>query len=310
MKRGNAFVLNTFAQNVRAGNLSFVVKHNDSEYYSHFIGSQIGNAVFYYVSDGRGSDFFFEKDVQYKPCAIYADSKIYVMNYYEFNLFNKLPDGVEGDDIIIFSDYCAKLNAKLRLAIAAYYNALKKFGANPVDTVKAREDARKHIILSYDYMAECRKFEIVFSIKEIKNILAYGLDIDGEINRIIDAHKDKIAANKAYEKKVAELVALGNVAEKWEVRLAKIREAKAEYVTVEFEIDGKTATGKMQSNTLLRGLNKSDYFSTYDFKTDKEGREIFKVLGVTNKTRLYCTNIAKVVFRGKAIYERSESNAS
>ena len=74
-------------------------------------------------------------------------------------------------------------------------------------------------------------------------------------------------------------------------------------LTVEFELNGKKATGKIPIHRLQRNLIACDYFSNYDFDTTKNGKQIFEVLNATDskwdksgKETISCKSISKITY--------------
>jgi hypothetical protein len=60
-------------------------------------------------------------------------------------------------------------------------------------------------------------------------------------------------------------------------------------------------------------IRKFDYFSTYSFMNGEEAKRMFFEIGATdrgwgeNQNRLTTKDIIKIMYRGKAIYQREEA---
>ena len=64
------------------------------------------------------------------------------------------------------------------------------------------------------------------------------------------------------------------------------------------------ASGKIDSEDLIRTLaNKSD-FSSWEFSNGAEGKKVLAHLGADWKNRLTCDHIQKITYRGKIVFER------
>ena len=83
-----------------------------------------------------------------------------------------------------------------------------------------------------------------------------------------------------------------------------LRKLDAKSVTAEFYFNGKSASGKIDSEDILRTLaNKSD-ISSWNFSNGAEGKKVLAHLGADWKNRLTCDHIQKITYRGKTVFER------
>ena len=315
MARDYAYILNQFIKNVKAGNLAFLVKHDDAEYYTHFIGSKIGNAVLYYSARNYDSDFFLDNDVKYEPCSVYTNGVIYVMGCYDFSCYSgKLPQGAYTDGVMLFGDYLKEIQKYFREVAFAKYYAEMEPTKNIIESV-IRDDARRHLIEGYDYVSTCRNNAYFgLSYRDARKILVYGTPLDTVCTELLEKHKDTINSSKSHEVAVAKFIESGKAAADWEIEMAQsVQNAKANMVLVEFELDGKTAAAKVESNILLNQILENNYFNTYHFPTEKVGRTLIDTLGASDNRwkdvdkLLCCKNISRIFFRGKPIYERSDN---
>ena len=103
-----------------------------------------------------------------------------------------------------------------------------------------------------------------------------------------------------------------SVAEDYEMEIAEgIRSVDAKVVTVEFELNGKKESAKMNPDTIIRYMQSNNYFSGYNFVITKRGDELIEKLdaatwrGNSNgKELLTCKHITKITYGKKELYVR------
>lgn len=95
----------------------------------------------------------------------------------------------------------------------------------------------------------------------------------------------------------------------WERKIADgIGGVEAKTVTVEFELNGRKTSAKINPETIIRKMIDNDYFSGYDFEVVKRGDELIKKLGAKEwgetENVLRCRNITKITYGRKELYVR------
>ena len=85
----------------------------------------------------------------------------------------------------------------------------------------------------------------------------------------------------------------------------------AKTITVEFSLNGKSDSEKINPDKLIRKLIEKDYFSGYDFEVSKRGDALIEKLGAATwrsdkdgKEVLTCKNITKITYGKKILYEK------
>jgi hypothetical protein len=122
-------------------------------------------------------------------------------------------------------------------------------------------------------------------------------------------------SRKSREVATARYIAEHDVVEDYELRIAEaIRNTEAKNVVVWFEKHNKQSSAKISPQNIQRVLiRKFDYFSTYVFMNGEEAKRMFFEIGATdsgwgeNQNRLTTKDIVKIMYRGKAIYQREEA---
>ena len=98
----------------------------------------------------------------------------------------------------------------------------------------------------------------------------------------------------------------------YEVEIANgLNSIDAKSVTVEFEVNGKTASGKMDPDKIVYILCHSDDIDDYNFITCRQGKEVMKALDIktygADARRLYPSDITKITYGRKVLYKRKQA---
>lgn len=114
---------------------------------------------------------------------------------------------------------------------------------------------------------------------------------------------------KATVEKVKEYTKDPNLVEDWEMTMAKgITGVKVKTIKVEFELNGKVASEKIEPSIVLKKLKQTDNFSYYDFISGVKGKVVMRSLGASisrgDKCSLTCKNIRKITYGRKVLYRR------
>ena len=136
-----------------------------------------------------------------------------------------------------------------------------------------------------------------------------------DLKDIVDAHCKKKESDLAFEKTrefhLREKMAEPDLVEPWEVEIAKLLKGmEAKSIAVEFSKNGHVAISKMEPEKLLTNLLERDHLNEWDFCVGKQGKQLLRTLvGVKSGEagRLYCSDITRIVYRGKIVFERKEN---
>ena len=98
------------------------------------------------------------------------------------------------------------------------------------------------------------------------------------------------------------------VIEPWEYAMSDaLRNVDAQFVLLELGWPGNTVSAKIEPGKVMERLVESGAFRSYDFAVEKSGAKILKALSDTtsrDKDHFYCKDVQRIMFRGKAIYNR------
>ena len=282
----------------------------------HLIKDTVGKATYIYGEYGFDKDFFVHLDKKFEVVAIAADNVVYIVDTYMFSDYEivragkELPDGVRW-----FRDYHNELNEKLTNEFfPRYYENLVPTGVGGFDESLLDEFARNELLGNGDpHKGQFDRDSKVTEYDIAKLLAGFGneQEIFAEcVNRSAGIYNSR----KSREVATARYIAEHDVVEDYELRIAEaIRNTEAKNVVVWFEKHNKQSSAKISPQNIQRVLiRRFDYFSTYSFMNGEEAKRMFFEIGATdngwgeNQNRLTTKDIVKIMYRGKAIYQREE----
>lgn len=283
----------------------------------HLIKDTVGKATYIYGEYGFDKDFFVHLDKKFEVVAIAANNVVYIVDTYMFSDYEivragkELPDGVRW-----FRDYHNELNEKLTNEFfPRYYENLVPTGVGSFDESLLDEFARNELLGNGEpHKGQLDRDSKVTEYDIAKLLAGFGneQEIFAEcVNRSAGIYNSR----KSREVATARYIAEHDVVEDYELRIAEaIRNTEAKNVVVWFEKNGKQSSAKISPQNIQRVLiRKFDYFSTYSFMNGEEAKRMFFEIGATdrgwgeNQNRLTTKDIIKIMYRGKAIYQREEA---
>lgn len=279
----------------------------------HLVKDTVGKALYIYGECSFDNEFFVRLDNKMEIVAIVAENTVYIIDTCTFGWWEitrasaKLPECV-----VWFSEYQKELNDKLSNEF------FKKYYENLVPTKTSQWDddtlyrfARTDLLGGINYKRRKIEESSLLSDNSVAKILA---GIISEESAFMDSlNKDASIYDYAKSRDVATAKYFNehNVVEDYELRIAEaMRNTEAKSVTVYFEKNGKQASAKASPDSVQGVLiRRFDYFSSFDFVNSTEAKKMFTTLGVdnscsSNSTKLFTNDIVKIMYRGKAIYER------
>lgn len=301
----------------------------------HLIKDTVGKATYIYGEYGYDKDFFVHLDKKFEVVAIAVDNMVYIVDTYMFGEWeisraaeavvtsdkngNKslayqskgLPAGVRW-----FGDYYNELNEKLTNEFfPRYYENLVPTGVDGYEDSRLEELARIELLGN----GEPHKGQLDRDSKvteyDIAKLLA-GFENEQEVfAECVNRSAGIYNSRKSREVATARYIVEHDVVEDYELRIAEaIRNTEAKNVVVWFEKHNKQSSAKISPQNIQRVLiRKFDYFSTYVFMNGEEAKRMFFEIGATdngwgeNQNRLTTKDIVKIMYRGKAIYQREEA---
>lgn len=291
-------------QNIESGKYSFNMYDGEDIYYS-FAVRDVGKAKYIYGYYSWSKDYYSDINAQLKLCAIFSDSKLYIVNSLAFGHY--INETVDMPDIVMFGEYVKTINNEANKILKEFYGKLEvKAITNKEELENIKELTRLAVFFDND---EEIKINHMFNEQKAADILCGLIDLNDEIN--VRLQKDKVSwTDKKSEKaKIEEFRSNPKVIAFWERKLAEgLRSVDAETVLVEFAVNGKKAAARTSPDDIIRLLAFKECFDTYNFDTNVSGIRLFEELGVDNsfygKNHLKCEHISKITYRKKVLYNR------
>ncbi len=306
-------LIKEFAERIFNENGAFTISDGNAgnKRFSFFIPARVGKAVYVY------GDYNFHENnnsaIDMKPQlrAIVSDGTIYVYDEFFFGIRRWEQTGnVLPDNACFFSDYLRKCNDYVKKdAFPFFYNSL---GTGEVqitdeDLVFFRETARRHILSGVTPVGE-PEINRLFTEQDAANFLCGFIELETETSRRLAQQKDLLIASKTRNKKIKAVMERQDTVREWERKLAEgLNSVDAKSVKVEFEYNGRTASGKMEPDEIMRILIKEKRFDYFTFINGSEGVRQLKHLGISKYgNELKPCHIAQITYGRKTLYKKDE----
>lgn len=313
-------LIEKFAEEVFKNNGSFTIKMSrdnkeDGNKTYHFLQDEVGKARYVYgFSNYWNEDFYAQLDAKPKIIAIVSDENIYVLDVFFLDIYVYGNDKVTlPNNVFILEEYTAEQNENISNTIFhEFYNKLGTDENSITDSEKElKEKARSYI---FSKSADLPNVELkpLLNVQDIAHILCGFTDFEKEVKERLNKDKEQWIRKKSTDKKIKSLMENSETAACYEIEIADgIRSVEAKTVTVEFELNGKVVSAKINPDIIIRKMVQNDYFSGYDFEIAKRGDELIKGLGASTwrsgnngNELLTCKNISKITYGKKELYVR------
>lgn len=289
-------------------------EYNDTKYH-FFMQCNVGKARYIYGEYAyRDENFHTNLSLRPELVAIVSDGKIYIVDEFKLDVRRNGNEDIElPENTFRIVESMVKENEYVESVIFAdFYKSLE---ANPITDEellkKCTDEARRFLFAKEPAMNETT-IKPMFSEQDIADSLCGVINLEAEAVKRLVADQENWIYKKSYNKKVKELMENNSVAEDYEMEIAEgIRSVDAKVVTVEFELNGKKESAKMNPDTIIRYMQSNNYFSGYNFVITKRGDELIEKLdaatwrGNSNgKELLTCKHITKITYGKKELYVR------
>lgn len=308
-------LIDKFVEKVLNITESFMIETGKSETnkkYHFFIQSNVGKARYVY-GDYSYINENFNTDLSLNPqlIAIVADGKIYIIDEFKLDVYGE--DAELPENVFKLTDIVIKENAYVESVIFAdFYKSLKENDVTDEDLLKKCKDEARRVLFAKNPVVNEPTIKNMFSAQDIANSLCGVINLESEAVKRLVADQENWIYKKSYNKKIKELMKNHLIAADYEMEIAEgLRSVDAKTVTVEFELNGKKESAKMNPDTIIRHMQNNDYFSRYDFEVTKRGDELIKKLDAatwrgnsSGKEVLTCQNITRITYGKKELYVR------
>jgi len=247
-----------------------------------------------------------------KIVAIVAYNLVYIVDKYFFDVFSAACDVPMINQMVFFDQICQNANEQIEDEIfPVLFDRLSVDEITDEDElVRCRFEARKSLLNGTAFTFE--KCDIELSGNQVAQVLCKFTTV-GELARKIFSEKESAYKHrKAFMQTVKKFMQSPDVAEDWERRLAEgVNSVNAKTLTVEFAMNGKTESAKIEPVEVLDHLIKRDYFCDFDFVVAKRGQELLENLDAatsrgddTGRQLLTCEHITKITYGRDVLFEK------
>ena len=300
---------------VETGSFNIVMKamYSDKETTYHFMQDNVGKARYIYGAYSLDKTFYSSLNTKWKLVAIVSDGMVYIIDKFFMEVY--LQDAVLPEKTVKIDDIVWEKNEYIKNSVfPEFYNRLETDEAKRnINPLTCERDARKYLLSDDPYIPNIQ-VDRMFTTEDITNMLYGFIDMDQEAKNRLEKDRESFTTQKAINQTIAELMERKKGVENWELEIAEgLRSVDAKTVTVEFELNGNIASGKIEPRHIRRILIDRDYFSGYYFVTTRSGKKLLATLGAAewmgkdSKPVLTCKNIKRITYGKKELYVRKEN---
>lgn len=309
-------IIDKFVERVLTTTESFIIEteEGDIKKYHFFIQANVGKARYIYCEYSYGEqDSYTRIDLKPELVAIISDGKIYIVDDFKLDIY-RWHDSEEialPENTYHFNDVVKKENNHVEAVVFPdFYKTLKEEEVTDKDVLASCEKRARSLLLTNCPKAKEISIEPMFNGQDIANSLCGLINLKTESIARLKEKENKWVNDKSFSKKVKELMKNHTGVEYYELKIAEgIKSVDAKTVTVEFSLNGKSASAKINPNKLIMKLINKDYFSGYDFEVSRSGDALIEKLGATTwrgdkdgKEVLTCKHITKITYGKKELY--------
>lgn len=287
-------------------------KNEDRNRTYHFLQDEVGKARYVYgISNYWDANFYAKLDIKPKIIAIVVEGKIYVVDIFFLEIYSYGNDKVVlPDNVLILNDYTAKQDEYISNILFPNFYAKLETDENSIqESDKSLREKARSFMFSKNADLPDVELKPMFNDQDVANMLCGFMDFNKEVSERFNEDKERWIEKKSTDEKIKALMGNPEIADSWEIEIANgIRSVEAKTVTVEFELNGKVASIKINPETIIRKMINNDYFSGYDFEIAKRGDKLIDELGAgkwrNDENALRCKHITKIVYGKKELYVR------
>ena len=291
----------------------FMMKKNNN--YVSLFYDKVGKAKYIFARiDYRSNDIFELSTLSLNPklVAIVANDIVYIIDSYFFDIYPGTGNIPIISHMTLFTEVCKNAQQQIDEEIfpALFENLVVTKELNKEKLAECRRRAREALLegteLPYN---ECY---IRLSQSEVAKVLCGFTTVkefaESAFQKVFDEYMQRKACLQAAQR----FMDSSDIAKDWELKMAKsLNSIDAKNVTVEFSLNGKTGSAKMEPWKIIQALIDADYFCDFNFATKKNGAELIANLGAANsrfdkteKQVLTCEQIVKISYKNKVLFER------
>lgn len=267
-----------------------------------YIQGRLGNAKFVYCVY-LGCDKIPSASDQLEMAAVEAGGVVYLAYPVYAPGDEPLPSGVRW-----LTDLCHELDNQALKIIAQHKAVLAP--ADPSDVMDLSNiplDARK--LALYPDPEEEADGEPIFSKSLAAELLAGETKFEDIVADYCKKYEKAWAVKKRRAMMIKKYLDQPGVIDPWEYAMSDaLRNVDAQLVLLELGWPGNTVSAKIEPGKVMERLVESGSFRSYDFAVEKSGDKMLRALADAagrDKDHFYCRDVQRIMFRGKAIYDRA-----
>lgn len=275
-----------------------------------YIQARIGKSKFVYETKSyNGENDARIPGFNAEFVAMVTDDKVYMST----PVFYAMDNTERPEKLIDIEEKAVAYQEEGEQMVDEFYKTLKPADLKESDTWRLKDLCKlaRSCLLGMDTpetIIRKHRPEFFVSVGQAYALESWRMDLKELVDAFCTAKKDDLAFEKTRENHLREKMAEPDLVDPWEVEIAKLLKGMdAKSIAVEFAKNGNIAMAKMEPEKLLTNLLERDYLNEWDFCVGKQGKQLLRTLvGVKSGEdgRLYCSDITRIVYRGKIAFER------
>lgn len=303
-------MLDEFLVKMKEGNNSFAISYPEEKTYYYFILNTIGDATYVYGNYSFMDELFYTR-CSFRPelVAIASNDMVYIINEFFFSLrarenaFFYMPENV-----MCFSDYCEEVRDYANSLLLELYDDLEITEPLNEETLAFCKEEARNMLLS-----RSQKFpelpSTTYTGDEVAMSLSGMLDLAEETAKRFEKCKDEWIQKKAINEAIIDFADDYEDVPEWERKISQsLRDVCSKMISVEFEFNGKTQSGKVDSDIVLQKLNNGSSFTERDFASVVHGNSTLQNLGCNilgiGENALKCCHIKRIQYNRQMLFSR------
>lgn len=305
-------VINVFVEKALSTLGSFDITSSDSHNYKtnyHYVQDNVGKAKFIYGICGYSDDSISSKiNNKLEIAAIVSEEMVYIVDRFKVGgYYIELPENA--------IDFAFELRTKItdfkERIFPTYIDSLPVHEIPQKRENQIKEKARDYVLEGITNPYSIIQFPEIINEQDIVDDLCGRICLEDEILKYLEERREIWIDTKSEIEAIKKYMKSPDILSDWEARLSKsVNNIDAKYLTVEFELNGKKAQGKLAPRMILEKLKDNDLFCDYNFNTTVNGEKLMNELDASRrwndgKERIFCKHISKITYGRKVIYTKN-----
>lgn len=304
--------INEFVEKALSTLGSFDITFSDSHNFKtnyHYVQDNVGKAKFIYGICGYGDNQISSKiNNKLVLAAIVSEGTVYIVDSFKVGGYNiELPENAKDFGLVLKSKI---MDLKERI-LPTYIENLPVQAIPEQKEKYIKERAREYLLEGIAEPYSKIWFPEIIHEQDIADELCGIICLEDEILKRLEERRELWIVTKSEIEAIKKCMNSPGIINDWEARLSEaVNNIEAKYLTVEFELNGKKAQGKLAPRMILEKLKDNDLFCDYNFNTTVNGEKLMNELDASRrwndgKERIFCKHISKITYGRKVIYTKN-----